>query len=346
MSQSPRAAYAAAGVDVDAGEALVERIKPLAKATDRPGVTGAIGGFGGLFDLAAAGHEGSLLVASTDGVGTKLRLAIELGMHRGVGVDLVAMCVNDVLAQGAEPLLFLDYYATGRLEVDAAAEVIAGIADGCREAGCALLGGETAEMPGHYQGRDYDLAGFVLGAVPRARLLPREVPAGAALVALASSGAHSNGYSLIRRIAASRGWDYASAFEGRTLGEALMEPTRIYVRPVLSALERFGEAIRGVAHITGGGLTGNVPRMLGSGRTARIERARLFGHPVMALLKAEGGLSDAEMEATFNCGAGLVLAVASDQADGVAAHLEALGERAAIVGEVAASDGPPACEIE
>jgi len=346
MSKSARAAYAAAGVDVDAGDALVERIKPLAKATARPGVAGGIGGFGGLFDLAAAGHEGSLLVASTDGVGTKLRLAIELGSHRGVGIDLVAMCANDVLAQGAEPLLFLDYYATGRLDVDAAAEVIAGIAEGCRLAGCALLGGETAEMPGHYQGADYDLAGFVVGAVPRARLLPREVPAGAALVALASSGAHANGYSLIRRIAADRGWDAASAFEGGTLGEALLAPTRIYVRPVLDTLERFAEAVLGIAHITGGGLTGNVPRMLGEGRTARIARDRLFHHPVMALLKADGGLSDAEMEATFNCGAGLVIAVAGDAADGVVSHLNALGERAAIVGEVVLSDGPPSCEIE
>jgi phosphoribosylformylglycinamidine cyclo-ligase len=346
MSETPRARYAAAGVDVDAGEALVERIKPLAAATARPGLSGAIGGFGGLFDLSAAGHDGSLLVASADGVGTKLRLAIDLSLHRGVGVDLVAMCANDVLAQGAEPLFFLDYFATGKLEVDVASDVVAGIAEGCREAGCALLGGETAEMPGHYAGGDYDLAGFVLGAVARDRLLPRDVPAGAVLVALASSGLHSNGYSLVRRIATERGWDFGRSFGETTLGAALMAPTRIYVRPVLAALERFGDGIFGIAHITGGGLTGNVPRMLPEGRVARIERGRLFRHPMMDFVQQEGGLSDAQMEATFNCGAGLVLAVAREVADGVAAHLEAAGERAAILGEVCACDGPPSCEIE
>ena len=345
MTENSRARYAASGVDVDAGDRLVERIKPLAAATARPGVKGTIGGFGGLVDLSAAGHEGALLVASTDGVGTKLRLAIDLGLHRGVGSDCVAMCVNDVLAQGAEPLAFLDYYATGRLDGNVAADVIEGISEGCREAGCALLGGETAEMPGHYASGDYDLAGFVIGAVARERLLPREVPEGACLVALASSGLHANGFSLVRRIAAEREWDFAAPFADGTLGEALLAPTRIYVRPVLSALRRFGEAIAGIAHITGGGLTGNVPRMLPAGRVARISRESLHQHPLLGFVQREGDLSNDEMAATFNCGVGLVLAVAPESAEAVIAHLEEAGERAARVGTVETHDGPAHCTI-
>jgi len=279
-------------------------------------------------------------------VGTKLRLAVELGRHRGVGIDLVAMCVNDVLAQGAEPLFFLDYYATGRLEVDAAAEVVSGIAEGCRAAGCALLGGETAEMPGHYAAGDYDLAGFVVGAVPRGRVLPRaSLSAGDVLLGLASSGAHANGFSLIRKIAAERRWDFASPFDGATLGEALLAPTRIYVRPVRTALAAHGEAVKGIAHITGGGITGNVPRMLPGHLGARIDRGTLFASPVMDLIRAEGGLDDAAMEATFNCGLGLVVASAPDAVDGVLATLRAEGERAAVVGNVVERGDGPACAV-
>ncbi|MCF3934503.1 phosphoribosylformylglycinamidine cyclo-ligase [Acuticoccus sp. M5D2P5] len=347
MSESPRAQYAAAGVDVDAGEALVERIKPLAATTARAGSKPSLGGFGGLFDLGAAGHGDSLLVASTDGVGTKLRLAIDLGIHTGVGIDLVAMCVNDVLAQGAEPLFFLDYYATGKLDVPVAADVVSGIAEGCRQAGCALVGGETAEMPGHYQGADYDLAGFVVGAVKRDQVLPRPtIAAGDALIGLASSGAHSNGYSLIRKIARERGWDFAAPFAGGTLGEALIAPTRIYVKPVLSALAEHGAAIKGIAHITGGGITGNVPRMLPDTLAAEIDRGAIFENPVMEFLAREGGLDAEAMEATFNCGVGLVLAVAPEAADPVIATLTDAGETAARLGTVTArgADGA-ACII-
>lgn len=346
MREDPRARYVAAGVDVSAGDALVERIGPAAAATGRAGCTPSLGGFAGLFDLSAAGHRDSLLVASTDGVGTKLRLAVELGRHRGVGVDLVAMCVNDVLAQGAEPLMFLDYYASGRLDVAVAAEVIEGIADGCRQAGCALVGGETAEMPGHYADGDYDLAGFVVGAVPRASVLPRGVAAGDTLIVLASSGAHSNGYSLIRRLARDNDWNLGASFDGTTLGEALMVPTRIYVKPILAALAAHGDAIHGIAHITGGGLTGNVPRMLPRELAADIDRRSLPSHLLMEFLKHEGRLSDDEMEATFNCGAGLVLAVAEDAAETVLASLRATSETAVAVGTVIRrNNGDPQCRI-
>ncbi|UOM34704.1 phosphoribosylformylglycinamidine cyclo-ligase [Acuticoccus sp. I52.16.1] len=340
----PRARYAAAGVNVEAGDSLVERIKPAAKSTARPGCAPALGGFAGLFDLGAAGHGDSLLVASTDGVGTKLRLAVETGMHRGVGIDLVAMCVNDVLAQGAEPLMFLDYYATGKLEVEAAAEIVEGIAEGCRQAGCALVGGETAEMPGHYAPGDYDLAGFVVGAVPRDRVLPQGVAAGDALIGLAASGAHSNGYSLIRRLAADKGWDLSAPFEDQTLAETLMTPTRIYVKPVLAAVA--AHPVHGIAHITGGGITGNVPRMLTADLAAAIDRTALPPSKLMAFLAEQGGLSPDEMEATFNCGTGLVMAVAPEAADGVIADLEAAGETAARIGTVVAREGDgPQCLI-
>jgi phosphoribosylformylglycinamidine cyclo-ligase len=347
MTEDPRKAYADAGVSIAGGDALVERIKPAAARTARPGSTPALGGFAALFDLSAAGHRDSLLVASTDGVGTKLRVATELGRHRGIGIDLVAMCVNDVLAQGAEPLFFLDYYATGRLDVAAAADVIEGIAEGCAEANCALVGGETAEMPGHYADGDYDLAGFVVGAVRRDAVLPRPtMAAGDILVGLASSGAHSNGYSLVRTIAARRGWSYEAPFEGGTLGEALLAPTRIYVRPVLAALAAHGGEVKGVAHITGGGLTFNVPRMLPPALAAHIERSALFPHPLMAFLKAEGGLDDASMEATFNCGVGLVFVVDAYEADRVIATLAAHGERAAVIGSlVGRAEGAPPIRI-
>ncbi|XWN34114.1 MAG: phosphoribosylformylglycinamidine cyclo-ligase [Devosia sp.] len=349
MTQSPddpRAAYTQAGVNVAAGDALVDRIKPLAKATARPGSNPQLGGFGGLFDLGAAGHEGSLLVAATDGVGTKLRLAIDLGAHDTVGIDLVAMCVNDILAQGAEPLFFLDYYATGGLNVDEAAAVVKGIAEGCRQAGCALLGGETAEMPGHYAGRDYDLAGFAVGAVKPDRILPRPtIAAGDVLLGLPSNGAHSNGYSLIRKVAKERGWSMDAPFEGMTLGEALMAPTTIYVKPVLAALAQHGEAIKGIAHITGGGLSGNVPRMLPEGMAAAIQRSHFPQHPLMAFLKAQSGLSDEAMEATFNCGVGLAIAVARETADALAATLVHHGQPSSPIGEVVAQSGAERCLI-
>jgi len=347
MSQDPLKAYAEAGVDVAAGDRLVDRIKPFAAATSRPGALPALGGFGAAFDLGAAGHEGSLLIASTDGVGTKLRLATDLGRHEGIGIDLVAMCVNDILAQGAEPLFFLDYYATGALDVAAAATVVESIAAGCRDAGCALIGGETAEMPGHYAKDDYDLAGFSVGAVKRENLLPRNtLTEGDVLIGLPSSGAHSNGYSLIRKLAADNAWDMNAPFEGTTLGEALLAPTRIYVRPVLAALKRHGAALKAVAHITGGGLTGNVPRILPDGLAAKIDRSALPRNAVMAFLKQSAGLTDETMEATFNCGTGLVIAVAADDADAIAATLRDQGEAPAIIGTLfKRGDGAEACLI-
>ena len=347
MSQDPLKAYAEAGVDVAAGDRLVDRIKPAAASTKRAGALPALGGFGAAFDLGAAGHEGSLLIASTDGVGTKLRLATDLGRHEGIGIDLVAMCVNDILAQGAEPLFFLDYYATGALDVAAAATVVESIAAGCRDAGCALIGGETAEMPGHYAKGDYDLAGFCVGAVKRENLLPRDtLKEGDVLIGLPSSGAHSNGYSLIRKLAADNAWDMAAKFEDTTLGEALLAPTRIYVRSVLAALKTHGAAVKAVAHITGGGLTGNVPRILPDGLAARIDRSRLPKNPVMAFLQENASLSDATMEATFNCGVGLVIAVAEDDAAAIALTLQDEGEAPAIIGRlIAREDGADGCQI-
>ncbi|WP_420393197.1 phosphoribosylformylglycinamidine cyclo-ligase [Acuticoccus sp.] len=345
MSDPSRALYSEAGVDVAAGDALVERIKPAARSTARPGASPDLGGFGGVFDLAGAGHDGSLLVASTDGVGTKLRLATALGRHRGVGIDLVAMCVNDVLAQGAEPLFFLDYYASSRLDVAAAADVVDGIAEGCRLAGCALLGGETAEMPEHYAPGDYDLAGFVVGAVRRDRLLPQGVSAGDVLVGLPSSGAHANGYSLIRRLISEGGWDLAAPLGDVTLGEALLAPTRIYVRPVLGVLARVA-GVHGIAHITGGGLVGNVPRMLPDDLAARIEAAALPSHPVMEHLKNAGGVAADEMRAVFNCGVGLVLAVAPDAGDAILADLTLAGERPRLIGDIVRREADqPRCRI-
>lgn len=348
MADDPLSAYAAAGVDVAAGDALVERIKPFAAATKRAGAVASLGGFGAAFDLEAAGHAGSLLVASTDGVGTKLRLATDLGDHSGIGTDLVAMCVNDVLAQGAEPLFFLDYYATGALDVAAAATVIEGIAKGCREAGCALIGGETAEMPGHYQKGDYDLAGFVVGAARRENLLPRtDMAEGDTLLALPSSGVHSNGFSLVRKLAADGQLDVAAPFGEATVGAALLAPTRIYVRPVLAALEAEPAAIKGVAHITGGGITGNVPRMLPETLAAAIERAAIPRHPLMELLQEAGGLDDATMEATFNCGVGLVMVVAADRVARVTALLTDAGEEVYEIGTLTArGDGEAPCRIK
>jgi len=330
--------YADAGVDIDAGEMLVEHIKPLARSTARPGSEPSLGGFGALFDLKAAGFEDPLIVATTDGVGTKLKIAIETGRHDGVGIDLVAMCVNDLLAQGAEPLLFLDYYATGRLEIDAARRVVTGIAEGCRLAGCALVGGETAEMPGMYEGGDYDLAGFSLGAVERGHALPYldRQQAGDVIIGLASSGPHSNGYSLIRKVVETSGlnWgDDAPFARDRTLAQCLMEPTRIYVKPVLPLMK--AGLIKGAAHITGGGLIENPPRCLASGLKADIDwNAWPLPH-VFQWLAQTGGISDHEMRRTFNCGVGFILVVSPEHAEEVLGALLEAGEAAFVCGQLA-----------
>ncbi|MCA6226985.1 MAG: phosphoribosylformylglycinamidine cyclo-ligase [Phenylobacterium sp.] len=339
MSERPNGlTYAQAGVDIDAGAALVDRIKPLARATRRPGADGSLGGFGALFDLKAAGFTDPLLVSTTDGVGTKLKIAIETGQHDTVGIDLVAMCVNDLLAQGAEPLIFLDYFATGRLDVEAAARVVGGIAEGCRQAGCALAGGETAEMPGMYAAGDYDLAGFSLGAVERGAVLPRlgDQKAGDVIIGLASSGPHSNGYSLIRRIVERSGldWSAASPFsDEETLASALMRPTRIYVRQVLPQI-RAGR-ISACAHITGGGLIENPPRVIAEGLQARFDWHAWTPPPVFAWLQEAGGVADAEMRRTFNCGVGLILTVRPEDAGEVLASLIEAGEDAFVCGELA-----------
>ena len=331
--------YAEAGVDIDAGNALVEAIKPLAKATRRPGADAALGGFGALFDLKAAGYDDPLLVTTTDGVGTKLKIAIETGLLDGVGVDLVAMCVNDLLAQGAEPLLFLDYFATAKLDVAQATRVVAGIAEGCRQAGAALVGGETAEMPGMYAGGDFDLAGFCVGAVDRAGVLPkldRQRP-GDLMIALASSGPHSNGYSLIRRIVelSRLGWDAPAPFaEGQSLAEALMSPTRIYVESVLP-LAKAG-VLKGLAHITGGGLVENPPRAIAPGLVARFDWSSWTLPPVFAWLAETGGVAEVEMRRTFNCGAGLVLIAGPRDAEAVLTALLNAGEAAFVCGELGA----------
>jgi phosphoribosylaminoimidazole synthetase len=330
--------YAEAGVDIDAGAALVERIKPLAKSTRRAGSEPSLGGFGALFDLKAAGYDDPLLVTTTDGVGTKLKVAIEAGLHDTVGIDLVGMCVNDLLAQGAEPLMFLDYYATGKLDVEAAAAVVAGIAEGCRQAGCALVGGETAEMPGMYSGGDYDMAGFCVGAVDRDKVLPRldEQRPGDLLVGLSSSGPHSNGYSLIRRIVERTGlaWDAPAPFaEGQTLARALLEPTRIYVKSVLPHL-RAGQ-VTGLAHITGGGLIENPPRAIAEGLVPRFDWDAWSPPPVFDWLQREGGVADEEMRRTFNCGVGLVLVVKPDNIAIVLESFAREGEDAFVVGDLA-----------
>ena len=332
--------YAQAGVDIDAGEALVEAIKPLAKSTRRPGAEASLGGFGALFDLKAAGFIDPLIVSTTDGVGTKLKVAIESGRHDTVGVDLVAMCVNDLLAQGAEPLMFLDYYATGRLEVEVARRVVAGIAEGCRQAGAALVGGETAEMPGMYGEGDYDLAGFSVGAVERGAVLPRlETQAvGDILIGLGSAGVHSNGYSLVRRIVerSGLGWDAPAPFDpSQSLGEALMAPTRIYVKSVLPLIK--AGQIEGGAHITGGGLIENPPRAIAEGLAPHFDWDAWPLPPLFAWLQEIGGVSDHEMRRTFNCGVGFVLIVKPRHAPAVLASLLDAGETAFICGQLVAA---------
>ncbi|MCB1452872.1 MAG: phosphoribosylformylglycinamidine cyclo-ligase [Rhizobiaceae bacterium] len=331
--------YAEAGVDIDAGTEMVRKIKPLVRSTRRPGADGEIGGFGGLFDLKAAGFTDPVLVAANDGVGTKLKIAIETGIHDTIGVDLVAMCVNDLVVQAAEPLFFLDYFATGKLDPDQGASIVAGIAEGCRQAGCALIGGETAEMPGLYSEGDYDLAGFAVGAAERGQLLPTDdIVEGDVLLGLSSSGVHSNGYSLVRRIVemSGLGWDDAAPFaEGKTVGAALLEPTRIYVKPLLNAM-RSTHGIKALAHITGGGFPENVPRVLPEVFAAEIALGAIDVPPVFSWLAGTGGVAAEEMLRTFNCGIGMVAVVAAGQAAQVAAVLQQQGETVTPIGQVIA----------
>ena len=321
--------YADAGVDIDAGNRLVDMIKPLVKATRRPGADADIGGFGGVFDPKAAGYTDPLLVAANDGVGTKLKVAIDTGIHDTVGIDLVAMCVNDLIVQGAEPLFFLDYFATGKLDPAEAATVVAGIAQGCRIAGAALIGGETAEMPGLYKAGDYDLAGFAVGAVERTGLLPRpDVAEGDVLLGLASSGVHSNGFSLVRKIVelSGLGFDAPAPFAPElSLGRALLEPTRIYVKPLLAAIRATG-AIKAMAHITGGGFVDNIPRVLPDALAASVDLDAVAVPPVFGWLSKTGGVTEPEMLRTFNCGVGMIVVVTPDAADAVTAALADEGE--------------------
>jgi phosphoribosylformylglycinamidine cyclo-ligase len=318
--------YAEAGVDIDAGNAMVEAIKPLVRATRRPGADSEIGGFGGLFDLKAAGFSDPILVAANDGVGTKVKIAIETGRHDTIGIDLVAMCVNDIVVQGAEPLLFLDYFATGKLRPEEGAAIVKGIAEGCRRAGCALIGGETAEMPGLYADRDYDLAGFAVGAAERGTLLPRgDVVPGDVVLGLPSSGVHSNGFSLVRRVVEAAGLTYdapAPFAPGATLGEALLAPTRIYVKPLLAALKATpAGAIKALAHITGGGFPDNLPRVLPDAVGIAVDLSAVRPPPVFGWLARTGGIAQGEMLRTFNCGVGMAVVVAAAHADAVLAAL-------------------------
>ncbi len=344
VTAKPAGSYAAAGVDIDAGDALVERIKPFAKATGRPGTTAALGGFGGLFDLKAAGFTDPILVASNDGAGTKVKIATETGLHDTIGIDLVAMCVNDVIVQGAAPLFFLDYFASGKLDVEIAARVVAGIAEGCKQAGAALIGGETAEMPGMYAPGDYDLAGFCVGAAERGTLLPKEdIEPGDLLIGVASSGVHSNGFSLVRRIAAGSGltWQDPAPFDpAHKLGEALIAPTRIYVKAALAA--HATRRVKAFAHITGGGLPGNVPRVLRPGLGLNIDLGALGCQPVFHWLAKAGKVGQGEMLRTFNCGVGFVAIVAPQDATAIAGCFHAHGEEAFPIGLVVKRRGDEA----
>ena len=325
--------YRDAGVDIDAGDRLVENIKPLAKRTMRKGVLAGIGGFGALFEIARSRYREPVLVAGTDGVGTKLKLAFELNRHATIGIDLVAMSVNDILTHGAEPLFFLDYYACGRLDVATATEVIKGIAAGCGQAGCALIGGETAEMPGMYPAGEYDLAGFAVGVVEKRRIIDGSgIVEGDVVLGLASSGAHSNGYSLIRRIIAVKGVDLSAKLQGRALSDVILEPTRIYVKPVLKLVRSI--AVKGLAHITGGGLLENVPRILPARLAARIERAAWNLPHLFQWLKQEGGIADAELYRVFNCGIGMVAVVGAAEAGAALRALRSAGESAWRIGRV------------
>lgn len=331
--------YADAGVDIDAGNALVDRIKPAARRTQRSGVMSGLGGFGALFDLKAAGYEDPILVGATDGVGTKLRIAIDTGNVDGVGIDLVAMCVNDLVCQGAEPLFFLDYFATGKLETEVAARIIEGIAEGCVQSGCALIGGETAEMPGMYEAGDFDLAGFAVGAMERGADLPSGVKEGDVLLGLASNGVHSNGYSLVRKLVevSGLGWDDDCPWMEGTLGAALLAPTRLYVRQSLEAVRAGG--VHGLAHITGGGLTENLPRVLPEGLGASIELSAWDLPAVFEWLAATGGMAESELLKTFNCGIGMILVVEADRAEAISALLTEAGEDVSRIGSVGQGDG-------
>ncbi len=334
--------YRDAGVDIDAGNRLVDLIKPLVKATARPGADADIGGFGGVFDLKAAGFADPLLIATTDGVGTKLKIAIDTGVHDTIGIDLVAMCVNDLVVQGAEPLLFLDYFATGRLAPDVGAHIVAGIARACKAAGCALIGGETAEMPGMYRDGDYDLAGFSLGAVERTELLPKtDVGPGDVILGLASDGVHSNGYSLVRRIVERSGlaWtDEAPFHKGQNLGTALLTPTRLYVKSVLSVIRATG-AVKALAHVTGGGITENLPRVLPAGTIARIDLSNLIVPPVFRWLASVGAVAPEEMLRAFNCGVGMAVVVPVEREEEVADAFAAAGETVIRLGVIEPGTG-------
>lgn len=342
--------YAEAGVDIDAGNALVRAIAPLARSTRRAGADAELGGFGGLFDLKATGYKDPVLVAANDGVGTKLKVAIEAGLHDTVGIDLVAMSVNDLVVQGAEPLFFLDYFATGKLDVETATRVVAGIAEGCRQANCALIGGETAEMPGMYAAGDYDLAGFAVGAVERTNVLPRaDVGTGDVILGLASTGFHSNGYSLVRRIVADQRLSYSAPFphgDGVSIGEALITPTRIYVRSVLKAIRETG-AVKALAHITGGGFVENIPRVLPEGIVAEIDGASWRMPEVFRWVMKLGGIEEAEMGRTFNCGIGMIAVTPADKAEEVARVLTEAGETVWRIGRLRAQKGgEPRVEIK
>lgn len=335
MSQKPLT-YADAGVSIEAGNALVKAIAPLARSTSRPGADVELGGFGGFFDLRRAGYDDPLLVAANDGVGTKLKLAIEVGDHRGVGIDLVAMCANDLIVQGAEPLFFLDYYATGKLDNAVAAEVVASIAEGCRQAGCALIGGETAEMPGMYAGSDYDLAGFCVGAVDRDKVLTgKHIAAGDVILGLASSGVHSNGFSLVRRIIADCGWQLngpAPFDPERQLAAMLLEPTRIYVRSLLPLVQ--SGRVHGLAHITGGGLLENIPRVLPDGCHAMLDNDAWDLPPLFAALQVGGSVTPEEMARTFNCGIGMAVIVGREDAEALGEALRSAGEAVHRIGRI------------
>ena len=332
MNKAPGITYRDAGVDIDAGDALVDRIKPLVKRTQRPEVLAGIGGFGALVEL-PAGYRKPVLVSGTDGVGTKLRLAIDTGRHDTIGIDLVAMCVNDVVVQGAEPLFFLDYYATGKLRVDVAESVIKGIAEGCAQAGAALVGGETAEMPGMYHGEDYDLAGFCVGVVEKDGIIDgtRTQP-GDAVIGMASSGAHSNGYSLIRKLVTLAGANEKTMLDGKSLYDRLLAPTRIYVKSCLELARKI--PVRGFAHITGGGLTDNIPRVLPDGMEVHLQRTNWHRDPVFDWLQQTARVDNAEMYRTFNCGIGMIAVVPPDRADETLRLLTARGETASLLGEV------------
>lgn len=336
--------YAAAGVDIEAGNTLVERIKPLAAATKRAGCMSSLGGFGALFDTQLAGYNNPILVSTTDGVGTKLKLAFAANKHDTIGIDLVAMCVNDLVVQGAEPLFFLDYFACGALDVEKARDVIAGIAEGCKQSGSALVGGETAEMPGMYAKEDYDLAGFSVGAVDRDKILPRnDIGAGDVLLGLASSGFHSNGYSLVRKVMERAGLDVVSPAPfaaGKTMGEALLEPTKIYVKSCLKAIKTTG-GVKALAHITGGGLTENLPRVLPQGVSASIELGSWKAPACFGWVAQHGAIEASEMLRTFNCGIGMVLVCDAAKVDAVKAALESEGEQVFTIGTMVADAGKP-----